>query len=163
MKPQAFVVMRDAYARALNVVGEHITVLAPNEATGGYEVFLQQGEEGSGPPPHSHGWDESFYVTRGCVDITYGDQTIRAMPGTFVHLPAGTVHGFHFGPGGGEMISIAGREGKASKLFATIDRDIPIGEPDVAKLIAIAGAHGVSVAAPPGASQLVSNQAVEAR
>lgn len=163
MKPQAFVVMPDAHARALNVVGEHITVLAPNAATGGYEVFLQQGGEGSGPPPHSHGWDESFYVTRGCVDIIYGEQTIRAMPGTFVHLPAGTVHGFHFGPGGGEMISIAGREGKASRLFAALDRDIPIGEPDVAKLIAIAGEYGVSVAVPPDAANPVPGQAAEVR
>lgn len=162
MKPQAFVVMPDDHARAWNVVGERITVLAPNAATGSYEVFLQQGEEGSGPPPHSHAWDESFYVTRGCVDISYGDRTVRATPGAFVHLPAGTVHGFRFGPGGGEMISIAGREGNASRLFAAIDRDIPVGEPDVAKLIAIAGECGVCVAAAPDVSHPIQSAGAEA-
>lgn len=45
MKPQPFVVTPDRYARALNVVGEKITVLASNAATQGYEIFLQQGDE----------------------------------------------------------------------------------------------------------------------
>ena len=38
-------------ARPLNVVGEHITVLASGEATGSYEVFLQEGPEGAAPSP----------------------------------------------------------------------------------------------------------------
>ncbi len=73
---------------AAHVVGERITVLAPSAATQGYEVFLQQGEEGSGPPPHCHGWDESFYITKGAVEIGYGDQVVTATVGTFVHVPA---------------------------------------------------------------------------
>jgi quercetin dioxygenase-like cupin family protein len=146
MKPEAFVVAPDAHARALNVVGEKITVLAAKDATQGYEVFLQQGVEGSGPPPHRHDWDESFYVTRGKVEISYGDQTVIGTPGTFVHLPAGTVHAFRFGPGGGEMISVTGSNGNAARLFTAIDREIPEGEPDVPKLIAVAQECGVEVA-----------------
>ena len=38
-------------------------MLASGAQTGGYEIFLQVGPEGSGPPPHNHPWDESFYVT----------------------------------------------------------------------------------------------------
>ena len=51
---QLFVVTPNAYTRAPNVVGERITVPASNASTQGYEIFLQQGEEGTGPPPHSH-------------------------------------------------------------------------------------------------------------
>ena len=51
--------------RPLNVVGEQITVLASGDRTGSYEVFHQIGPEGSGPPPHSHPWDEAFYVVAG--------------------------------------------------------------------------------------------------
>ncbi|CAG9184889.1 hypothetical protein LMG23992_05361 [Cupriavidus laharis] len=147
MKPQPFAVTPDAHGRALNVVGEKITVLAPNTATQGYEVFLQQGEEGSGPPPHSHDWDESFYITRGTIDIGYDDQVITATAGTFVHVPAGTVHHFRFGPGGGEMISVTSQGGRASRLFTRIDEEIPPGPPDLEKLLAVAQECGVTVAA----------------
>jgi|Hof3ISUMetaT_19_FD_contig_41_497610_length_2432_multi_4_in_0_out_0_3 quercetin dioxygenase-like cupin family protein len=147
MKPQPFAVTPDAHARALNVVGEKITVLAPNTATQGYEVFLQQGEEGSGPPPHCHDWDESFYITRGTIDIGYDDQVITATPGTFVHVPAGTMHHFRFGVGGGEMISVTSQGGMASRLFTRIDEEIPPGPPDIARLLAVASECGVTVAA----------------
>jgi len=146
MKSQPFVVTPDAYTRPLNVVGEKITVLASNDATQGYEIFLQQGDEGTGPPPHSHDWDESFYVTKGNVEIRYGDRTISATPGTLVHLPAGTIHAFQFGAGGGEMISVTSQNGRAAHLFTTIDQEIPVGPPDVPKLIAVAERYGVAVA-----------------
>ena len=146
MKPQPFVIAPKAYSRALNVVGEKITVLASNDSTQGYEIFLQQGDEGTGPPPHSHDWDESFYVVTGSVEISYGDKTVTAAPGTLVHLPAGTIHSFRFGVGGGEMISVTGQSGHATRLFTTIDQEIPAGPPDIPKLIAVAERCGVTVA-----------------
>src|SRR5512134_3292128 len=106
MTAKPFIVAPENYAPALDLVGEHITVLAPGEATGGYEIFLQRGPEGSGPPPHSHPWDESFYVVKGQIDFGIGGDSKTASPGTLVHLPAGTVHWFRFGRGGGEMVSI---------------------------------------------------------
>jgi quercetin dioxygenase-like cupin family protein len=146
MKPQPFVVTPTAYARPLNVVGEKITVLASNASTRGYEIFLQQGDEGTGPPPHSHDWDESFYVVMGTVEIIYDDKTVTAAAGTLVHLPAGTIHSFRFGAGGGEMISVTGQTGHAAQLFTTIDQEIPAGPPDIQKLIAVAERCGVTVA-----------------
>lgn len=145
MKPQPFAVTPDTYARALNVVGEKITVLASNAATQGYEIFLQQGDEGTGPPPHSHDWDESFYVVKGQIEIRYADETVTARPGTLVHLPAGTVHSFRFGAGGGEMVSVTGQTGQAARLFTTIDQEIPAGPPDIPKLMSVARACGVTV------------------
>jgi quercetin dioxygenase-like cupin family protein len=146
MKPEPFVVTPDTYARALNVVGEKITVLASNASTQGYEIFLQQGDEGTGPPPHSHDWDESFYVIKGNVEISYGDKAITATPGTLVYLPGGTIHAFRFGAGGGEMISVTGHASRAGQLFTTIDQEVPIGPPDIPKLIAVAEKCGVTVA-----------------
>ena len=54
MKAQPFVVTPKDYNRALNVIGTKVTVLASNTATQGYEITLQEGDEGTGPPPHSH-------------------------------------------------------------------------------------------------------------
>ena len=144
MSPKAFVVAPKDYQRALNVVGEHITVLACGAATGGYEIFLQDGPEGSGPVPHSHPWDESFFVTRGEVDFSIGGAQQTAVVGTLVHLPAGTMHWFRFRAGGGTMVSMTSRLG-ASSLFTEIDRAIAPDQPDVEKLVAIAARHGLTV------------------
>ena len=147
MTAKAFVVSPKDYPRALNVVGEHITVLAAGAATGSYEIFLQEGPEGTGPPPHSHPWDESFFVTRGEVDFSIGGAGQTALTGTLVHLPAGTLHAFRFRAGGGTMISMTSRLG-ASSLFAELDREIAPEKPDIGKLVAIAGQHGLTVAEP---------------
>jgi len=145
MSVQPFVVAPKDYPRGLNVVGEKITVLAPATAPQGSEIFLQQGDEGTGPPPHCHDWDESFYVVRGSVVIGYADVSAACVPGTLVHLPAGTMHWFRFGAGGGEMISVTSKGGMASQLFTNLDKEVPPGPPDVAKLVAVAKANGVTV------------------
>lgn len=141
--PEPIVLTPEMRPAPLNVVGEKITVLASGAETGGYEVFFQAGPEGTGPPPHSHGWDECFFVTGGEVAFGVGDREAIGRPGAFVHVPAGAVHWFRFGPGGGQMVSMTSREG-ASKLFAEIDREIAPEAPDVAKLVAIGGPYGVA-------------------
>jgi quercetin dioxygenase-like cupin family protein len=137
------IVTKETAPRALNVVGEQITVLASGAATGGYEVFFQAGPEGSGPPPHSHDWDECFYVVGGEVAFGVGERELVGTAGTFVHLPAGTVHWFRFGAGGGQMVSVTSHEG-ASKLFADLDRGIAADAPDLEKLVQLAQPHGVA-------------------
>jgi quercetin dioxygenase-like cupin family protein len=144
MAARPFVVTPADYAPTLDIVGEHVTVLASGEATGGYEVFLQRGPEGSGPPPHSHPWDESFYVVKGQIDFGIGAESMTASPGTLVHLPAGTVHWFRFGKGAAEMISMTSRLG-ASKMFADFAREIAPVDPDLAKLAEVGARHGLKV------------------
>lgn len=144
MSPKPFVVAPKDYDRALNIVGEQVTVLASGARTGGYEVFLQRGPEGSGPPPHNHPWDESFYVVKGEMEFGIAEKTMTAGPGTLVHLPAGTTHWFRFGKGGGEMLSMTSREG-ASLMFTDFDREISPDNPDLAKLVEIGGRHGAKI------------------
>jgi len=144
MTAKPFIVAPADYAPALEIVGERVTVLASGEATQGYEIFLQRGPEGSGPPPHSHPWDESFYVVKGQVDFGIGEDSKTAERGTLVHLPAGTVHWFRFGKGGGEMVSMTSRLG-ASKMFADMAREIAPVNPDLQKLAEIGGRYGLKV------------------
>jgi quercetin dioxygenase-like cupin family protein len=148
MTKRAFVVVPEIYARPLSVVGEHITVLASGSATGSYEIFLQSGPEGSGPVPHAHPWDETFFVTNGEVDFSIADDdAVVARPGTLVHIPSGTSHWFRWRAGGGTMISITSRLG-ASQFFSDIDSAVAAEQPDGAKLTDIARRHGLSVTAP---------------
>jgi len=146
MEPKHFSVDAGNYPRALSVAFERITVLASGDRTGSYEIFLQEAREGSGPFPHSHPWDEAFFVTRGEVDFSIGDdQTHTAVAGTLVHIPAGTTHWFRWRSGGGAMISITSKLG-ASRLFADLDREMPEGPRDPEKAANIFKRHGVTLA-----------------
>ena len=145
--PEALVVTSTNSPPPLNVVGEQITVLASGAQTGSYEIFHQAGPEGSGPPPHSHPWDEAFYVVKGEIAFGVGERELVGQPGTLVHLPAGTTHWFRFGKGGGEMVSMTSREG-ASHMFTDFDREISPENPDVGKLIELGRPYGLAVALP---------------
>jgi len=145
MPARPFIVAPEDYAHPLDIVGEHVTVLASGHATEGYEIFLQRGPEGSGPPPHSHPWDESFYVVQGEIDFGIDAEKKTGTPGTLVHLPAGTVHWFRFGRGGGEMISMTSRLG-ASAMFSEMAREIEPLNPDLEKLAEVGSRHGLKLA-----------------
>lgn len=109
------------------------------------QITVQSGNEGTGPPPHSHDWDESFYVTNGQIEFMCGGENAICTAGSLVHVPAGTVHAFRYGQGGGEMLEITGRRSNAVQMFTALDREIPPGPPDVTKVIQVPGEHGVKV------------------
>ena len=146
MKAQPFVVTPTDYDTALNVLGTKVTVLASNAATQAYEITLQQGDEGTGPPPHSHNWDESFYVLKGTVEFTCAQKTVLCVPGTLVHVPAGTVHSFRYGADGGEMLELTGQGGLATQMFTAVSKEIPPGPPEIPKLLEVLQRNGVTVA-----------------
>ena len=136
------------YPEPHSVVGVDVTVLVSKEATGGHEITLQTGDKGSGPPPHSHPWDESFYVVKGSVDFTVEGKTTKAVPGTFFHLPGGTVHAFCIQENGTAMMEITGASSQASSMFRSIAEEVAPGQPkpeDVPKLKAILGRFGAKV------------------
>jgi quercetin dioxygenase-like cupin family protein len=147
MTRQPFVTPSDSVT-PLQLVGEQIRVLASGEATGSYEVFLQTGPEGAGPPPHSHPWDEAYFVIEGQIDVLTGDRTTTLSAGDFVHIPAGTVHGFRMKTETATFLSLNSRPGAAS-FFTEVDRVIG-GAMDVPKLLAVAAHHDVRIAPPPG-------------
>jgi mannose-6-phosphate isomerase-like protein (cupin superfamily) len=71
--------------------------LADGEETGDRycvsEWWLEAGR--SGPGPHSHEVDEElFYVLEGTMTFQAGEDLVDAARGTFLRVPAGTVHDF---------------------------------------------------------------------
>ncbi len=147
MKAQAFAVTPSDYAPPLNVLGIRVTVLASNTATRAYEITRQQGEQGMGPPPHSHNWDESFYVIAGKVEFTCSGKSLECPPGTLVHVPADTVHSFRYLVDGCDVLELTGQGGMATQMFTTISREIPPGAPEIPRLLAVLKQSGVAVIA----------------
>jgi quercetin dioxygenase-like cupin family protein len=145
--PKPLVVPPGDRSRALSVVGEKITVLASKEDTHGYELFLQDGTEGTGPPPHSHDWDESFFVLRGNIRFGFDGREMLGTPGTLVHIPGGTEHWFRFDSSEGQMLSITGVGSHAAAFFTQVDADVADGS-DIAGLAAVAAKHRLNIEPP---------------
>jgi quercetin dioxygenase-like cupin family protein len=145
MSRNHLIVKPEEYQPALNVIATKVTVLASADETQGQEYTYQSGEAGMGPPPHSHRWDESFFVTKGSVEFTCNGEVSSCPPGTLVFVPGGTIHSFQYGPEGGEMLEVTGRGGAAVRLFSDLDREIPPGPPDVGKVVEVMARSGVAV------------------
>lgn len=143
MKAKPHVVTPGDREAALDVIGVNVTVLVSDAQSKSLNVTFQTGDEGRGPPPHHHAWDESFFVTKGEVLFTVDGHTTRCPAGTCVYVPAHTIHGFAFGPGGGEMIEMTGAGSGAIRMFGALDREIPPGSTDVPKIVRVAGENGV--------------------
>lgn len=144
MKRTAEIISPEDHGEELTVIGASVTVLLSNATTGSHEITLQSGEEGKGPPPHSHEWDESFFVLEGSIQFFCNGESITCPKGTLVHIPGGTVHGFSYGKGGGKMLEIAGKGGNATRLFEDLHKQVPPGPPDIDKVLKIFDTHGVT-------------------
>lgn len=132
----------------LDVGGFKITVLASVDETGGYELFRISGPEGTGPGPHHHAWDETFFVLSGAVNCGVDGIDTLATSGTLIHVPGGTTHWFKFASGGGEFFSITSA-GNASKMFEAFHKGINWADPDRRALVALAASYGQTVVATP--------------
>jgi quercetin dioxygenase-like cupin family protein len=145
-KPQPFVVTPKDH-HPLHVAGEAVTVLANAERTGSVELFLQEGPEGAGPPPHFHAWDEAYYVLEGAIDVLTGDRMQTVGQGEFMFVPGGTTHTFRIKTARARFLSF-NSGGGASAFFRDIDHEV--GDTlDVDRMIRIANRHAVQLALPP--------------
>jgi quercetin dioxygenase-like cupin family protein len=126
------------------VLAERITILADHSQTGSYEVYVHDASEGAGPPPHSHPWDEAFYVIHGEVDFDCGGTSKKVTAGGFVHVPAGMVHAFRYASPTARILGITSGEGAAA-MFTAVDRECGPA-PDMDKVVAVLTRHRLKLA-----------------
>lgn len=131
----------------LQVLGEQVRVLLGAEFSGGLEVFLQEGAEGVGPPPHQHAWDEAYFVLEGVLEVMVGNVAHKLEAGDFLHVPRGTVHSYRNASTRARILSITSQPGAAA-FFAAMDREVSF-PPDIATAVRVAGKNGVKVMGPP--------------
>lgn len=145
MSQKPLVIQPGERSAVLNVVGIKVEVLVSDAVSQSQQITLQSGDEGVGPPPHNHPWDESFYVTKGQVQFTRDGQTSMCSVGTLVFIPAGTIHAFSFGPGGGAMLEVTAGGSKAVQMFAALDREVKPGPIDIPKVAQVVGEYGLAL------------------
>jgi quercetin dioxygenase-like cupin family protein len=129
------------------VMAEQIFILADHDRTGSYEVFVHEAAAGAGPPPHSHPWDEAFFILDGEVEFNFAGRSTKLAAGGFLHVPAEMVHAFRYASPTARILGITSRKGAAA-MFTALDRECGAA-PDMTKVIAVLTGHHVQIAAGP--------------
>lgn len=133
------------------VVGDTVRVLACGDDTGGaYEIFEMRGPRDSGPPPHSHPWDEAYVMLEGEMEVTLGDRRMTATPGSFINAPKGTLHAYRVLSDEAKFIIVTSPAG-AGNFFAELDRETGGSREDMEGIVRVAVRHGFNVPPPPAA------------
>ena len=89
-------IVKPEQAVPIKPFGLDAKILLTTEATGGaISILMACHEPGEGPPDHVHfGQEEIFFIIEGTYELTVGDQTATAGPGTIVFIPRTVVHRF---------------------------------------------------------------------
>ncbi len=72
--------------------GPRMEVKASADETGGRFGLIESHQVGDVPLHVHENDDEAFYILEGEYEISCGDETFQAGPGTFVYLPHGVPH-----------------------------------------------------------------------
>ena len=83
-------------ALSIKPFGLDMNVLLTTEATGGAtSVIVAWHKPGEGPPDHVHfKQEEILFIIEGLYEVTVGDETANAGPGSIVFIPRHIVHRF---------------------------------------------------------------------
>ncbi|MDB6144555.1 MAG: cupin [Pseudomonas sp.] len=139
------IIEADKKPQPVNVVGEAITLLAGGDMTKPFEVHIQEGVQGGGPPPHFHPWDEAFYVIDGQVEVMVEGKSTTIEAGGYVHIPGGTVHAYKNLSATAKMIGVVS-DPRGGQFFAAVDQlKVP---QDLPRIMAIAEAYGLTFLVP---------------
>ena len=123
------------------VLGETLRPMLTNAMGSAVEIFDTKGPAESGPPPHTHAWEEIYVVLSGELDVTVAGKTKRLGPGGFAHVPANTPHGYrnitdaHF-------LTIV-TKGNADKFFHDVAANVEMSPPDIPEIVRVGASHGI--------------------
>lgn len=122
--PASAIILPNGSGTPLQVLADRIRILASAEQTASkYEVFELSGPENSGPPPHSHPWDEAYFILDGEVEVAIATETRRAKAGDFLLAPGGAIHCFRIVDGPARFLVLTSGAG-GGNFFRAMDREI---------------------------------------
>ena len=140
------------------LVGDHYRVLATSQDTGGTFCAIETTvSPGGGSPPHVHSReDESFFPIDGEIELWLDGKVLRLQPGELAFGPRGVPHHFR-NPGSRPVrLQVLAFPGEAENFFAEAGQPLPadgrpLSPPDaaeIARVVAIARSHGITIFPP---------------
>jgi len=137
-------VVKSKAVQPLHVLGAQVRFLCEAHNTNNVwslmEVTLPLN---SGPPEHTHSWDEAYFITEGDVQFTVGDQCFTASVGDFVYTPGGVVHGFRGASTRHARVLIFDAPAHAGAFFKRVDREVKDLPRDLPKVLDIGENTGI--------------------
>lgn len=134
----------------LSVLDDRLRVLASLEQAGGqYEMFLVEGPEGSGPPPHHHPWEGAYFIVEGELDVQVGGAHAHVAQGAYVRIPADATHTFRVTSQHARFLALtlpAKVSGlSAERFFRGMQEEVPLPPPSFDLVLAVAARYGVTI------------------
>ena len=149
MNKESGTISRQDEGRVLHAFGEEVIVHLDGERTGGkLTMWTNITPPGGGPPPHYHlNEDETFHVLDGRVAFLVDGQWREVSPGTSAFMPRGVVHTFkNVGDHPSRILITATPSGFENFFARCAEEFAKSAEPDMARIIEIAGEHGIHFA-----------------
>lgn len=137
--------------KQMRFITDIVTMKAAAADTGGvYSLFETETPPAGGCPLHTQRYDdETFYVLDGKYTFVLGDEEIELGPGGYLFAPRGTPHGYtNTGAAPARMLTLVTPGGIQETFFDEVDdrTDRPAGEPELARVLAVAPKYGVEFA-----------------
>ena len=117
------IVSNDALPQPLHVLGETVTMFGAEDPSKAFEVHVQEGVAGGGPPPHRHPWEEAFFILEGEVEISCEGTSQVLAAGSFVQIPAGTTHAYTNVSERAKILAIVS-DCRGGRLFETLNEHV---------------------------------------
>lgn len=147
MDDGAFVLL-PGEGRSVDLGNFLMTVRADVRTGSGFTLLEATEPPNFGPPMHIHrNAAEAFYVLEGEYVIFVDETEFRCPAGSFVYVPAGTLHGFRVGPVESRKLNLYVPEAMVG-YFDELAAAIRSGEIDEPRLGAIAQRYGMEVLGP---------------
>lgn len=148
----------------LGLVGDTYTILiAGSDTAGRYTLIDMHVPPGGGPPPHRHDFEEMFTVLEGAVEMTFRGDTLTALAGETINVPANSPHAFrNLGDGPARLLCMCTPAGQdefftavGQRVKTRTDAPAPL-DPSaqaafVAKAQSLAPRYRTDLLPPPGA------------
>jgi mannose-6-phosphate isomerase-like protein (cupin superfamily) len=138
--------------RAINVIGDEVTVKVSSRDTGGaFAVFEGQTRPHHGPPLHCHfEQDETWYILEGTFRFVVDGREVRAGAGDTVFAPRGTPHTFqNIGEAPGRIVTTV-VPGGLDLFFEELEEIVPRGSaPDPEKMMPLFEKYKMALLGPP--------------
>lgn len=141
-------VLRSQAGQTLQVLSDRVCIKLKSTASPNrMAVMTVDVPTGGFVPPHTHAKEEeSYFMLAGTMIMQLGSQELTIEPGDFVHVPAGTIHGYK-NESSQDVRFLAWSIGGAideffSEMSETV-RDLP---DDLSKMPAILEKYGIQMA-----------------
>jgi quercetin dioxygenase-like cupin family protein len=134
----------------LDVMGSPMTFVATAEDTAStYEVVVVHTDAVGEPLAHRHPWEEFYFVLEGTLEVQVGARSHTAGPGSFLTIPARSVHSFVVTSGPARFLHVSFGEGATAAFRGYNEVSPGVPEPDdIPALLSVNERHGIEVVLP---------------